>query len=71
MASQLSGERPRALASLSAISLVPTLQRGNECPGAPAPRNRPLERTRLVTTLERGNQKTDAPDLHITLMVFP
>jgi len=34
-----------------------TLRRGNACSGAPAPRNRPLERTRLVTTLERGNQK--------------
>ena len=48
------------------IALVPTLQRGNAYPGAPAPRNRPLERPRRVSTpvlsfvegLERGNQNT-------------
>ena len=36
--------------------LVPTLPRGNACPGAPAPRKRPQERSRRVPTLEHGNQ---------------
>ena len=42
---------------LVCVVLVPTLQRGNAYPGAPAPRNKPLERMSRVTPLERGNQK--------------